>query len=76
MIEFIDENQNLHLNWEGYMNLGPPTCLCTECGAIMWFFERNNKSGKRNKPTFTLCCMNGQVVLLKEKMLMNHYFFF
>ncbi|KAL1808920.1 hypothetical protein ACET3Z_025910 [Daucus carota] len=29
--------------WEGYMDLGPPTELCSKCKAVMWNEERNNK---------------------------------
>lgn len=53
--------------WEGYMNLGPPTSVCNQCGALMWIMERNNKSSKNNQPTFSICCKNGQVCLPREK---------
>ncbi|CAN6933262.1 unnamed protein product [Brassica oleracea] len=52
----------------GYIDDGDPTYTCSNCGAIMWFVERINKSQKTRKPIFSLCCMQGQVQLplLKE----------
>uniref|UniRef100_A0A0D3CXW5 Replication protein A 70 kDa DNA-binding subunit B/D first OB fold domain-containing protein n=1 Tax=Brassica oleracea var. oleracea TaxID=109376 RepID=A0A0D3CXW5_BRAOL len=52
----------------GYIDDGDPTYTCSNCGAIMWFGERINKSRKTRKPIFSLCCMQGQVQLplLKE----------
>lgn len=52
--------------WSGYMDIGGPDKLCKKCGAHMWNEERNNKNLKRQDPTFSLCCKNGQVELPKE----------
>lgn len=51
----------------GYMDLGPPSEKCELCGAIMWDGERNNKTAKNKKPTFSLCCNVGTVQLPNEK---------
>ncbi|XP_063949104.1 uncharacterized protein LOC108203411 isoform X2 [Daucus carota subsp. sativus] len=65
-----DMDQNLpreHLDlWDGYMNLGPPTEQCSKCGACMWMGERNNKSRRTARPTFSLCCRDGMVSLPLE----------
>lgn len=53
--------------WEGYMDLGKPDKICPYCKAIMWNNERNNKSMKNARPTFSICCRNGQVLLPPEK---------
>ncbi|KAL6534880.1 hypothetical protein OROGR_013555 [Orobanche gracilis] len=39
-----------------YLNLGPPTEVREFCGALMWKEERNNKSQKGKKCTFSMCC--------------------
>nr|XP_017219408.1 PREDICTED: uncharacterized protein LOC108196575 [Daucus carota subsp. sativus] len=53
--------------WKGYSSIGPPNALCSDCGAIMWDVERNNKKSRNAAPTFSLCCKSGQVVLPPEK---------
>lgn len=44
------------------------THSCVHCGAKFWYGERINRKRKSRNPTFTLCCMQGQVQLplLKE----------
>ena len=51
-----------------YTDEGDPIYTCTHCGAIMWHGERLNKCRNAKIPTFSLCCMQGQVKLhlLKE----------
>ncbi|KAL0681732.1 hypothetical protein Bca4012_048579 [Brassica carinata] len=46
-----------------YIDEGDPTYSCCHCGAIMWYGERINKRRNARTPTFTLCCMQGQVKL-------------
>ena len=53
--------------WDGYLDLGPPSKICTKCGAKMWNEERSNKSCKNSPPMFSLCCKNGQVLLPPER---------
>ena len=56
------------LNFADYLDEGDPDYKCGHCGAIMWYGERLNKRRNAKKPTFSLCCMQGQVQLplLKE----------
>ena len=51
-----------------YLDEGDPDYNCSHCGAIMWYGERLNKRRNAKNPTFSLCCMQGQVKLplLKE----------
>ncbi|KAK1363299.1 putative helitron helicase-like domain-containing protein [Heracleum sosnowskyi] len=42
-------------------NFGPPTYICTYCGAMLWYGERIQKSRNTSKPKFTFCCMEGRV---------------
>ncbi|CAN6968699.1 unnamed protein product, partial [Brassica oleracea var. botrytis] len=51
-----------------YLDDGDPDYKCSHCGAIMWYGERLNKRRNAKNPTFSLCCMQGQVQLplLKE----------
>ena len=46
-----------------YIDEAYPTYSCIHCGAIMWYGERINKRRNARTPTFTLCCMQGQVTL-------------
>lgn len=51
------------LPYAAYIDEGDPTWSCSHCGAIMWYGERIHKRRNSKKPSFTLCCMNGQVTL-------------
>ncbi|XP_074364367.1 uncharacterized protein LOC141705226 isoform X1 [Apium graveolens] len=51
----------------GYLNLGPPTEICEFCGALLWKEERNNKSQKGKKCTFSMCCKVGEIKLPPPK---------
>ncbi|CAN6925211.1 unnamed protein product [Brassica oleracea] len=57
-----------YVNENDYLDEGDPDYKCDHCGAIMWYGERLNKRRNAKKPTFSLCCMQGQVQLplLKE----------
>nr|GEZ24267.1 putative PIF1 DNA helicase/replication protein A1-like protein [Tanacetum cinerariifolium] len=48
-----------------YYDVGPPTHQCRNCGATMWYEEREEKSKTSPNPTFTLCCKGGKVLLLR-----------
>lgn len=62
-----EQRNNGQLNlWSGYMDFGAPNKECTKCHAHMWNEERNNKTAKKQYPTFSLCCRNGKVELDKE----------
>ena len=39
---------------------GPPSHICSECDAIVWFEERIQRLGKV-APKFAICCLNGKV---------------
>lgn len=49
------------------MDIGLPNRVCSQCKAVMWDAERNNKSNKNAAPTFSLCCRSGQVKLPPER---------
>ena len=51
-----------------YLDDGDPDYKCSHCGTIMWYGEWLNKRRNAKNPTFSLCCMQGQVQLplLKE----------
>ncbi|XP_045798031.1 uncharacterized protein LOC123892273 [Trifolium pratense] len=51
-----------------YFNIGQPSCVCPDCGAIMWYQERV-KSGSRVNPKFSLCCNQGDIELAPYKQL-------
>ena len=53
-------------NWEGYLNIGPPSGICNKCGSCMWLEERNNKSRRKAQPTYSLCCRDGFITLPPE----------
>lgn len=53
--------------WSGYMNLGRPNKVCPYCKSMNWNEERNNKSSKNARPTFSICCRSGQFQLHPEK---------
>nr|GEX99147.1 putative reverse transcriptase domain-containing protein [Tanacetum cinerariifolium] len=46
-----------------YYDIGPPTHQCRNCGATMWYKEREENSRTSANPTFTLCCKGGKVLL-------------
>ncbi|XP_074376366.1 uncharacterized protein LOC141717960 isoform X2 [Apium graveolens] len=46
---------------------GPPTEICEFCGALVWKEERNNKSQKGKKCTFSMCCKVGEIKLTPPK---------
>ncbi|GKE92651.1 hypothetical protein Tco_1573746 [Tanacetum coccineum] len=46
-----------------YYDIGPPTHQCHNCGATMWYEEREEKSKTSANLTFTLCCKGGKVLL-------------
>lgn len=50
-----------------YMDLGSPSETCQHCKSVMWKEERNNKSQKNQRCTFSICCKNGEVRLPPEK---------
>ncbi|XP_071708777.1 uncharacterized protein [Rutidosis leptorrhynchoides] len=50
-----------------YHNQGPPTFKCPTCNATMWYDERHNKPKHTKKPTFSICCQNGKILLPKLK---------
>ncbi|GKB51823.1 RNA-directed DNA polymerase, eukaryota [Tanacetum coccineum] len=39
-----------------YCNLGPPSYVCRNCNAQMWYEERTNKGNRATNPSFSLCC--------------------
>ncbi|XP_074376368.1 uncharacterized protein LOC141717960 isoform X3 [Apium graveolens] len=45
----------------------PPTEICEFCGALVWKEERNNKSQKGKKCTFSMCCKVGEIKLTPPK---------
>lgn len=49
------------------MDIGNPNEVCQHCNSIMWNAERNNKATKNKRPTFSMCCRNGQVYLPPER---------
>ena len=56
------------LTLTAYIDEGDPTYSCCHCEAIMRYREQINKRRNARTPTFTLCCMQGQVKypLLKD----------
>ena len=43
---------------------GDPVYQCRNCGSMMWYAERIKKDDKsRSAATFSMCCLNGKVVL-------------
>ncbi|CAN7018065.1 unnamed protein product [Brassica oleracea var. botrytis] len=52
---------------DDYVDEGDPSYSCVNCGAIMWLGERINKSKYRRKPIFTLCCMQVDKSVKKER---------
>ncbi|GJY43131.1 DNA helicase PIF1, ATP-dependent [Tanacetum coccineum] len=46
-----------------YYDIVPPTYQCRNCGATMWYKEREEDSKMSANPTFTLCCKGGKVLL-------------
>ncbi|GJY00788.1 hypothetical protein Tco_0358940 [Tanacetum coccineum] len=50
-----------------YCNLGPPSYVCRNCNAQMWYEERTNKGNRATNPSFSLCCQEGKVLLPRYK---------
>ncbi|PNY00838.1 ATP-dependent DNA helicase PIF1 [Trifolium pratense] len=48
---------------QAYMDLGLPDFLCQKCGSTMWYEERANKPNRPKTPEFSICCLQGTVVL-------------
>ncbi|GKA77872.1 hypothetical protein Tco_0784409 [Tanacetum coccineum] len=46
-----------------YYDIGPPMHQCRNCGATMWYEEREENSKMSANPTFTLCYKGGKVLL-------------
>jgi hypothetical protein len=46
-----------------YLDIGEPTYICQKCGAMMWYEERTLKQCRPRVPNFSLCCLNGRVVI-------------
>ncbi|CAN1146551.1 hypothetical protein LINPERPRIM_LOCUS6555, partial [Linum perenne] len=44
-------------------DLGPPSCLCHHCGAIMWLQESSYVTRNMMQPSFQLCCNEGGVTI-------------
>ncbi|XP_048493664.1 uncharacterized protein LOC125494132 [Beta vulgaris subsp. vulgaris] len=61
--ESIDNTASNENNVSDYWDIGDPIWECEYCGAMMWFEERAKKHIKTEKPKFSLCCMQGKVVL-------------
>ncbi|CAL1382226.1 unnamed protein product [Linum trigynum] len=43
--------------------LGPPSCTCVFCGAVMWPEECTYATRSHTNPKFSLCCKQGKVKL-------------
>ena len=56
------------LTFSEYSDNGDQTFVCQKCGALMWYNERIRKRQVAKTPRFTLCCMQGKILLplLKE----------
>lgn len=46
---------------------GKPDMKCKNCGAVVWYEERNRKKANRENARFTICCQDGKVKLPKTK---------
>nr|GEU41088.1 helicase [Tanacetum cinerariifolium] len=46
-----------------YYDIGPTTHQCRNCGATIWYEEREEKLKTSTNPTFTLCCKGSKVLL-------------
>jgi len=46
-----------------YLDVGEPSYVCEKCGAMMWYEERTRKSSRPRYPKFSMCCLNGRVVI-------------
>ncbi|KAK3211141.1 hypothetical protein Dsin_015847 [Dipteronia sinensis] len=44
-------------------NFGPPKHVCQQCGAIVWYEERKDKSKATSNPKYSLCCKDGKIRL-------------
>ncbi|GJW92955.1 ATP-dependent DNA helicase PIF1-like protein [Tanacetum coccineum] len=50
-----------------YHNIGHPSHQCRNCGATMWYEEREVKAKHTVNPTFSLCCQGGKMLLPRFK---------
>ncbi|GJV87177.1 hypothetical protein Tco_1531115 [Tanacetum coccineum] len=50
-----------------YHNIGHPSHQCRNCGATMWYEEREVKAKHTANPTFSLCCQGGKMLLPRFK---------
>ncbi|XP_058784536.1 uncharacterized protein LOC131659346 [Vicia villosa] len=46
-----------------YLNMGHPICVCEFCGALMWYEERVQKQYRPLTPKFSMCCMQGKILI-------------
>ncbi|KAK0589045.1 hypothetical protein LWI29_008903 [Acer saccharum] len=44
-------------------NFGAPKHVCQQCGAIVWYEERNDKFKQTSNPKYSLCCKDGKIQL-------------
>ncbi|XP_028766672.1 uncharacterized protein LOC114724484 [Neltuma alba] len=58
-----DEEDEIILEKEEYMDEGDPSHKCKHCGAWLWYNERVKTDKKRNANMFNLCCLGGKVQL-------------
>ncbi|CAH9095699.1 unnamed protein product, partial [Cuscuta europaea] len=64
-IAFDVEDASYAFNsYEDYLDLGDSTYTCEYCGSLFWHAERVKRHGKQ-KPKFSMCCNQGDVVLPK-----------
>ncbi|KAL8112939.1 hypothetical protein AgCh_020308 [Apium graveolens] len=63
----VHDFDNAVTKWSEYLDVDDPDRICSNCQAIMWNHERNNKKATKKPPTFSLCCKNGQIILEKER---------
>ncbi|XP_058786723.1 uncharacterized protein LOC131661242 [Vicia villosa] len=74
-IEYPDECNNISTDMHsastssnGYYDVGDADSVCQQCGAQMWYLERNEKHRNRSIPKFSMCCRNGKIQLPFLKM--------
>ncbi|XP_045797949.1 uncharacterized protein LOC123892172 [Trifolium pratense] len=59
-----DDEQHLEEDdQQGYFDIGDPIWECQQCGALMWYQERKNKSRHSLTPQFQQCCHGGKAQL-------------
>ncbi|XP_020971503.1 uncharacterized protein LOC107643542 isoform X1 [Arachis ipaensis] len=57
------QENNFQFTYGDYFDFGDPISICQECGALMWYDERNRKNRNYIIPEFSLCCSLGKVQL-------------